>query len=155
MQQLNFPKCEFRLKSSENKHLIFDRNRKKYVVLTPEEWVRQHVLHYLTEVKKYPASLISLEKILKINGLTRRYDLIARSPSGKVLLMVECKAPEIKINQEVFDQIARYNLSLNADLLMVTNGLEHFYCKMDYSNSRYEFLPDLPDYPNLTPIPAL
>ncbi len=146
MQELNFPKFTFRFKNSENKRLIFDAIRKKFVVLQPEEWVRQHCIQYLIHVKNYPKSLINLEKELKINNLKKRYDIVVFNPDGSIHLIVECKAPKININQETFDQIARYNLELNATYLMVTNGINHYYCQMDFEHERYEFLRDIPDY---------
>lgn len=146
MQKLCFPEYQFRFKSSENKISIFDRIRKKFIVLTPEEWVRQHTIQYLIEQKRYPESLINVEKVIKVNDLTKRYDIIVFHSNGKINLIVECKAPQITITQETFDQIARYNLTLDADYLMITNGLEHFYCNLDYDKERYTFLRDIPDY---------
>lgn len=146
MQQLNLPSYSFRLKSSENKTLIFDIIRKKYVVLTPEEWVRQHILHYLIHEKKYPISLIAIEKQLKINSLTKRTDIVVYNRKGLPEIIVECKAPSISISQETFDQIARYNLTLEANYLMVSNGLNHYYCQSDLENQTYVFLRDIPEY---------
>jgi hypothetical protein len=146
VQNLNFPTYPFRFKNSENKRLIFDAIRKKFVVLQPEEWVRQHCVQYLIQIKKYPKSLINVEKELKINTLIKRYDIVVFNPNGSIHLIVECKAPTININQEAFDQIARYNLELNATFLMVTNGINHYYCQMDFENERYEFLKDIPAY---------
>lgn len=146
MQELNFPKFTFRFKNSENKRLIFDAIRKKFVVLLPEEWVRQHCVQYLIHVKNYPKSLINVEKELKINTLKKRYDIVVFKPNGNIHLIVECKAPTININQDTFDQIARYNLELNATYLMATNGINHYYCQMDFEHERYEFLRDIPDY---------
>lgn len=146
MQQLNFDKYAFRFKNSENKTAVFDEIRKKFVILTPEEWVRQHVVHYLMIEKSYPKSLINVEKLLKINGMTRRYDVVVFNSDGSILILVECKAPHIKINQETFDQIARYNLTMKADYLMITNGDNHYFCQMDYENQKYIFLQDLPEY---------
>ncbi len=146
MQQLNFPAYRFRFKSSENKVSIFDRIRKKFVVLTPEEWVRQHTIHYLIESKKYPESLINVEKTIKVNKLNKRYDIIIFHPDGSINLIVECKSHTVKVTQDVFDQIARYNLVLDADYLMITNGLSHYYCQMDYDHQHYTFLKDIPDY---------
>ncbi len=144
MRDLNFPKFQFRFKSSENKLFIFDEIRKKYVMLTPEEWVRQHVVHFLINVKKYPKSYINVEKVVKLNDMNKRYDVVVFDPQGNIFLLVECKEPQVEITQGVFDQIARYNSSLNAHLLMVTNGLNHYYCKLDYENKKYQFLADLP-----------
>ncbi|PCJ94879.1 MAG: restriction endonuclease subunit R [Flavobacteriaceae bacterium] len=146
MQLLNFPAYNFRFKNNENKVQIFDAIRKKFVVLQPEEWVRQHVVHYLMQEKKYPKSLINVEKQLKINNLTKRYDVVIFNSDGSIHLLVECKAPEIKISQAVFDQIARYNMQLQATYLMVTNGLEHYYCKMDLLKEKYTFLRQIPDF---------
>ncbi|HKK11188.1 MAG TPA: type I restriction enzyme HsdR N-terminal domain-containing protein [Flavobacteriaceae bacterium] len=146
MQKLNFPTYSFRFKNSENKRLIFDGIRKKFVVLQPEEWVRQHCVEYLIRVKNYPKSWINVEKELKINNLKKRYDIVVFNQDGSIHLVVECKAPTIPISQDTFDQIARYNLKLNATYLMVTNGINHYYCQMDFENERYTFLKDIPDY---------
>lgn len=146
MEQLNFPMYEFRFKNNKNKLYIFDIIRKKFVVLTPEEWVRQNVVQFLLEEKKIPVTLINVEKALKINGLTKRYDIVVFRTNGEIFLVVECKAPHIEITQSVFDQIAIYNLSLNAEFQMVTNGIQHYYCQMDYQNQCYVFLKDLPNF---------
>ncbi|MEN8188150.1 MAG: type I restriction enzyme HsdR N-terminal domain-containing protein [Bacteroidota bacterium] len=146
MQKLNLPTYPFKIKNNENKYLIFDIIRKKYVVLNPEEWVRQHWIHYLLEEKKYPSSLTAVEKQLTINDLQKRTDILIFDKKGKPDIIVECKAPNIKISQNTFDQIARYNLKLRAKYLIVTNGLQHFYCKMNHEEMKYEFLQDIPDY---------
>jgi hypothetical protein len=116
------------------------------VLLQPEEWVRQHVLQFLLQEKQYPKSHISVEKRLKVNDMIRRYDLVVFRPDGSIAILVECKAPGQQVSQAVFDQIARYNLQLRADFLMVTNGLNHYYCRMDFGGKRYEFLKELPAY---------
>jgi predicted type IV restriction endonuclease len=146
MQNLNFPSYTFRFKNSENKVAIFDEIRKKFVVLTPEEWVRQHVVQYLLLEKKYPKSLINVEKLVKVNGLNKRYDIVVFRPNGEIFLLIECKAPEVPISQQTFDQIARYNLKLNAQFLMVTNGLNHYFCQMDFENEKYVFLKEAPEF---------
>lgn len=146
MQKLNFSSYSFRFKNSENKTAIFDEIRKKFIVLTPEEWVRQHVIQFLLEEKKYPKSYINVEKILKINGLTKRYDVVVFRSDGSIFLLIECKAPSVPISQHTFDQIARYNMTLQSSYLMVTNGLAHYYCQMDFENEKYHFLKDLPNY---------
>lgn len=146
MQKLNLPDFNFKIKNSENKMLIFDNLRKKYLVLTPEEWVRQHFVHYLISKKKYPVSLIAIEKQLTLNTRKKRTDILVFNQLGTPELIVECKAPSVKITQDTFDQIARYNLKLNANYLIVTNGLTHFYCKMDFKNKTYIFLKDIPAY---------
>ena len=116
------------------------------MVLTPEEWVRQHFILFLMEQKRYPASLIAIEKQLTINNRKKRTDILVFDSDGKHDIIVECKAPSIKITQDTFDQIARYNLKLNAKYLIVTNGLEHFYCKLDTENKTYIFLKEVPTY---------
>ncbi|MDG2151515.1 MAG: type I restriction enzyme HsdR N-terminal domain-containing protein [Polaribacter sp.] len=146
MQKLNLPTYNFKLKSNQNKTLIFDKLRKKYLVLTPEEWVRQHFVQFLIDEKKYPTSLIALEKQLTFNNLKKRSDILIFDKKGNHEIIVECKAPTIKITQDTFDQIARYNLKLKAKFLVVTNGLEHFYCKMDFKNKTYIFLKEIPNY---------
>lgn len=146
MQKLNFPSYNFRLKNSENKTFIFDQVRKKFLRLTPEEWVRQHTLNYLIQVLGYPLSLINVEKELLLHQTKKRYDIVVFNPDGSIQLIVECKAPAVKINQETFDQIARYNLALEANYLMITNGLTHYYCLLDYQAEKYVFLREIPSY---------
>lgn len=146
MQKLNFPSYNFRFKNSENKVAIFDEIRKKFIILTPEEWVRQHVIHFFLNEKKYPKSCINVEKVLKINDLSKRYDVVVYNSDGSIFILVECKAPEIKINQSTFDQIAIYNMTLKSDYLMLSNGINHYFCQMDFENKKYTFLRDLPTY---------
>ncbi|QBA64097.1 type I restriction enzyme HsdR N-terminal domain-containing protein [Muriicola soli] len=146
MENLNFPGYSFRFKNKENKSLIFDVIRKKFVVFQPEEWVRQHVLHYLMTEKKYPPGLINVEKQIKVNSLPKRVDIVVFTPQGELEILVECKAPEVKITKNTFDQIARYNMDLRARYLMVTNGINHYFCQMDYNRSAYIFLEELPSY---------
>ncbi len=146
MRQLNFSKFDFRFKNTEKGIQIFDIIRKKFVMLQPEEWVRQHTVHFLITTKGYPKSLINLEKQLHVNGIAKRYDLLVFNPDGSILLLVECKAPEIQVDQKTFDQIAIYNKRLNATYLMVTNGLQHYYCQMDHKAEKYTFLKEIPDF---------
>ncbi|APY12886.1 restriction endonuclease subunit R [Seonamhaeicola sp. S2-3] len=146
MQKLNFSTYSFRFKSNENKISIFDCIRKKFVILQPEEWVRQHCVQFLIHEKNYPKSLINVEKELIVNNLKKRYDIVVFNTDGSIHLIVECKAPNIAIKQSTFDQIARYNLVLNASYLMVTNGLNHYYCQMDFKKECYNFLRDIPSY---------
>lgn len=146
MQKLNFPDYTFRFKNSENKVAVFDSIRKKFIQLTPEEWVRINVVQFLLTEKKYPKSYLNVEKIIKLNGLTKRYDVVIFKPDGTIFLLVECKAPEVSITQSTFDQIARYNMTLKAEYMMVTNGLNHYFCQMDYEQEKYHFLKDLPEY---------
>ena len=144
MLELNFPPYPFRFKSRENKRLVFDIIRKKYVLLQPEEWVRQHCLHFLTSDLGYPRSHILVEKEIGVAGLKKRLDIAVCRPDGSIHILVECQAPEVVISQETFDQIARYNMKAGAEFLMVTNGFEHYYCKMDHENRTYLFLEELP-----------
>ena len=146
MQPLNFPTYAFRFKNSENKVSIFDEIRKKFILLTQEEWVRQHVIRFLIEEKKYPKSYINVEKVVKVNGMNKRYDVVVFNKDGSIFLLIECKAPEITIDQNTFDQIARYNMILNANYLMVTNGLNHYFCEMDFEKEQYSFLRELPHF---------
>ncbi len=116
------------------------------MVLQPEEWVRQHCILFLTEIKGYPKSLINVEKELLVNGLKKRYDIVVFNTAGNILLIVECKAPQVNITQATFDQIAQYNRTLNANYLMVTNGINHYFCQMDFTKQCYVFLKDIPYY---------
>ena len=144
MLNLDFPLYDFKIrKTDQNVTLIFDELRKKYVNLTPEEWVRQHILRMLKE-KKYPVSLTSVEKEIKLFSTKKRFDILVSDTSGNPFLLVECKAPEVKITQKVFDQLSRYNTVLNAPLLLVSNGKTHYYLK--FENNEYQFLKTLPDY---------
>lgn len=146
MQTLNLPSYQFRIRSSGDKTEIFDDIRKKFVALTPEEWVRQNFIAYLQNEKDYPISLIAVEMSLKLNKMHKRSDIVVYNTSGKAILLVECKAPSVKIKQDVFDQIARYNMTLKVKYLIVTNGLEHYCCRIDHENMNYQFFNDIPDY---------
>ncbi|MEN8764550.1 MAG: type I restriction enzyme HsdR N-terminal domain-containing protein [Wenyingzhuangia sp.] len=146
MQKLNLPDVHLKVKSKENKLFIFDPFRKKDIMLTPEEWVRQHFAHYLVEYKKYPTSLLVIEKEFSLNKTKKRTDILIYNTMGTPEIIVECKASSVKITQHTFDQIARYNLKLKAKYLVVTNGLEHYFCKMDFKNEKYVFLKDIPNY---------
>ncbi len=150
MQQLNLPLYNFRIKNQNNKVLIFDTQRKRYVSLTPEEWVRQNFIHYLITELHYPASYIAVEKQLIINGLKKRSDAIIYNYMAQPIAIVEFKAPNITINQEVFDQAAVYNSKLNIDFFIISNGLNHYCCKIDRINSKYLFFEEIPDFETLT-----
>jgi len=145
MQKLNFPDCDFRFRKDGDVVSIFDGIRRKFIVLTPEEWVRQHTVQFLLIEKKYPKSLVNVEKVLKINGLTKRYDIVVFNPNGSIRILVECKAPSVIISQSTFDQIARYNMAMQAEYLMVTNGMNHYFCQVDFREKKYNFLNELPD----------
>lgn len=144
LQKLNFPEnYQFRLKQTDDLNYIFCPIRKKWLVLTPEEWVRQNVIQFLVQDLNYSLAAINSEVVVNINNLQKRADLIVYKKE-KPFLIVECKAPQIEITQTTFDQIARYNLQLDADYLMVTNGLNHYYCQMDFQNQQYVFLKNIP-----------
>ena len=146
MYELNLPTFDFRLKKENSVVFIFDVIRKKFVKLTPEEWVRQHVVHFLLEQKHYPASLMNVEVGMEIQTMRRRADIVCYESDGGVRMITECKAPEVKITQTVFEQIAQYNMCLKAKYLLVTNGLEHFVCEINAEQKTYTFMQDIPDY---------
>lgn len=149
MEKLNFPTYKFNIIKSGQKLKIFDSLRKKYLVLTPEEWVRQHCVNFLAEQLLVPYGFIKLEMQLDVNKLQRRADIVVYNNQLQPILIVECKAPQINISQKTFDQIARYNLALKVPYLMVTNGLNHFYCKINIAEKSFNFLPQLPLYNDL------
>lgn len=140
--ELNLPSFEFRIREEGQRKQIFDSLRKRFVALTPEEWVRQHFLRFLTEVKKYPASLISIERGVKIISGTKRTDILVYTRQGKPWMIVECKAPEVPVTEDALLQAARYNMALQASFLVLTNGMEHYCCSLQ--NRQIEFLDDLP-----------
>lgn len=144
MIKLNFPKYEFRLKKEGQKRFIFDLIRKKYVSFTMEEWVRQNCLRFLIEEKKISKFSIAIEKEIKFNGLKKRFDIVSYNREGKINLLVECKAPNIEINQKTFDQILIYNKILKSKYLMVTNGINHYYCKVNDERNNIKFLANFP-----------
>ncbi|HOO84355.1 MAG TPA: type I restriction enzyme HsdR N-terminal domain-containing protein [Prolixibacteraceae bacterium] len=145
-QQLNFPFSKFKIEERNGKLFIFDDARKRFVALTPEEWVRQNCLHFLRDHKKFPIGLMAVEKGIKINNQNLRYDIVAYSKKASPILLVECKAPEVTITQATFDQIAVYNISLKVPYLMVTNGLNHYFCQVDFVQKRFQFINDIPEF---------
>lgn len=147
MEALNFPLYNFKIKHEGGREQIFDALRRKFLVLTPEEWVRQHVIRYLIEEKGYPPLLIAIEKSITINGLKRRCDIICYNSKKEVLLVVECKAPEVNITQETFDQVVKYHLSIKSKFIMISNGRNHYFCSTD--NSNYSFIKNLPNFSNV------
>lgn len=150
--KLHFPEYKFTLKAEESGNesvKIFDIVRKKYVSLSPEEWVRQHMIHFLVHEKNVPVSLTAVEKLVMVNSLQRRFDILVYSKEHKPLLLVECKAPDVSISQKVFDQAARYNMTLAADYFILSNGLITYCCKLDHKQGQYEFLEELPVYNDL------
>lgn len=143
---LNLPPVPLKLTRNQDKILVFDELRKKNLILTPEEWVRQHWIHYLHNHKNYPKSLMKTEGGLILNELQKRSDLILYNNQGEKILLAEFKAPEIKITQKTFEQISNYNSIHKIPLLLVSNGLDHYYCKIDFDTNKFEFLQELPNY---------
>ena len=144
--QLALPTFDYRLQHKEGKAYIFDAIRKKYVKLEPEEWVRQHFLHFMIK-SGYSAGLIKIESGHRFNSLQKRTDIVAYNRQAAPFLLVECKAPNVKIDRKVLQQVVNYNRTLKAPFLAVTNGLEHYYFSIDFEKSAYEQLTQLPDYP--------
>jgi len=149
MFRLNLPQYEIKISEKCGKRMIFDFLRRKYVALTPEEWVRQHFVHYLVEHKGYPKGLIGNEIELQIGAKRLRCDTILYNKVARPQMIIEYKAPNIPLQQKVFQQISIYNLLLKVDYLIVSNGIQHYCCKMDYENQKCLFLEDIPDYEKL------
>ncbi len=144
MQALNLPTYSFKIKSEGQRLIIFDEFRKKNIVLTPEEWVRQNFARFLVEERGVPAGRLVIEKSLTVNTLSKRCDILLYDKT-QALLIVECKSPKVKIDQSVFDQIIVYNMQFQVNFMIVTNGLDHYCCKID-ENGEFNFLNDIPDY---------
>lgn len=149
-RRLNLPPADLRLRRDGGVLKVFDVLRRKYVTLTPEEYVRQHFVNYLTQTLGYPPSLCANESVVELNGTRRRPDTIVYGSDLRPFAIVEYKAPEVEITQEVFDQIARYNMVLRVRYLIVSNGMRHYCCVMDYDSMAYHFIPRIPDYAELT-----
>ena len=145
MRKLNLPLFEFKIKKENNNTIIFDKIRKKWIILTPEEWVRQNFISYILD-KNYPKSLINCEKVFYINKVTKRYDIVVYDSSGNVEILVECKSYDVNLIKEHFDQVMRYNLELKSKYVIVTNGLRHFYFEFDESEKIYKQKKDLISY---------
>jgi len=146
MYELNLPKYEIQLRGTREKPEIFDFLRRRYVKLTPEEWVRQHFVHWLVEHKGYPKGLLGNEIELQVGEKKLRCDSILYDSNAHPVMIIEYKAPTIALSQKVFDQISAYNLLLHVDYLVMSNGIEHYCCEMDYERNCYYFLQDIPDY---------
>ena len=150
MQPLNLPPYAYRTRTQQGRTAIYDRLRRRYVALTPEEWVRQHFVHFLIDHKHFPAMLMANEVSLDLNGATRRCDtVLCHRDGGRPRLIVEYKAPTVEITQAVFNQIVAYNSVLRADYLIVSNGLQNYCYRVDYATGTGGFLPDIPDYSEL------
>lgn len=149
MIPLNLPSYAIKIRKENDHEQILDVLRRKYVALTPEEWVRQHFIHYLIEHKHYPATLLANEVKLQVGDKVLRADSVLYSTTLQPRMIIEYKAPHISITQKTFDQISTYNLLLHADYLVVSNGIRHYICRMDYEQQKYVFLEDIPEYKKL------
>jgi len=145
-KEMNFPTMEFQIKEAEGKLSIFDSLRKKYLILTPEEWVRQHMIAFLVQFREYPKSLFSLEKGLQYNSLQKRSDILVLDRKGKPFLIIECKAPDIALTKKTLEQVCVYNKTLQAPHLGITNGMNHLFYSLDESASTYSQIPDIPKF---------
>ena len=145
----NLPDYQLKKKYTDKGTYVFDIIRMKYILLTPEEYVRQQFIHFLINEKKYPKGLLSVEIQLKVFNMIKRADILLYDKQGKATVIVECKAPDIKITQKTFDQITRYNMNFKAKYLILTNGLKHYCCKPDYTDNTYNFTEDIPNYQDL------
>lgn len=149
MQQLNLPPYEIKIRETNGRRAILDILRRKYVSLTPEEWVRQHFVHFLIEQKGYPATLLANEVQLNVGNKLLRADSVLYGSDLHPRMIIEYKAPTVSITQKVFDQISVYNMLLKVDYLVVSNGITHYVCKMNYENQKYFFLREIPEYKDL------
>ena len=149
MIRLNLPSFDIKVSGSKQHPQILDVLRRKFITLTPEEWVRQHFVHFMVEHRHYPASLLANEVSLHVGDKALRADTILYNKQLQPVMIVEYKAPHIPITQTVFDQIVTYNMLLHVDYLVVSNGLQHYVCKMDYEGKKYLYLEELPDYSNI------
>lgn len=147
MYKLNLPEFDYKLKKADGKVWIFDGIRKKYIILTPEEWVRQHVIHYLTGKKKYPKSLIKVEGGLVYNQLQKRSDIVVFDRRGEPWMVVECKSPVLAVSPSTLSQASLYNVTLKAEYITVTNGLVHYCARIDWAQKETKLMDDLPDFP--------
>lgn len=149
MLTLNLPACDVKVANRDGRTVVFDVIRRRYVALTPEEWVRQHFVHFLLEHKGYPQALLANEVQVQLNGTKKRCDTVLYRRDLTARMIIEYKAPDIEITQKVFDQITRYNMVLKVDYLIVSNGLQHYCCRIDYEQNSYAFLEDIPMYKDL------
>jgi hypothetical protein len=149
LKELNLPQYSFRITGDEGREMILDPIRKKFVRLTPEEWVRQNFVRYLIEEGRYPAGLVGIEVMSAYNKLKKRVDILIHDRSGKPVMIVECKSWDVKLDEKVFDQIVCYNMGFRVPYIVVTNGIEHYACHIDKEWTKYEFLLVIPLYEDL------
>lgn len=149
LKQLNLPQYSFKINGKEDNEMILDPLRRKFVKLTPEEWVRQNFVQYLINEGKYPAGLLGIEVLFRLNKLKRRVDILVHNRLGEAIMIVECKSADVKIDEKVFEQIATYNMKFKVPYLVVTNGLHHYACKIDHQEMKFEYLLVIPLYEDL------
>lgn len=149
LKKLNFPPYQLTVKKEDDVLFVFDEIRKKWLQLTPEEWVRQHAIFYLVDQKKFPPGLIGVEKTIQVNGLNKRFDVVCFDQNGAPLMLVECKAPEVAITQETLDQALRYNSQLQVKYLLLTNGITHVIAFIDYEKKQMDYLDDIPKFADI------
>jgi len=149
MKGLNIPTYSLKIKSEKGLGYVYDQFRKKYVRLTPEEWVRQNFAHYLVNEKAYPASRLVIEKSLRVNKMIKRCDMVVYNDMGNPVMMVECKSPDIDIGQDTFEQVSIYNISFSLEYLIITNGIKHYCCRIDFDTSEVLFLKEIPEYSSI------
>lgn len=150
MWRLNLPEYQFRIKNKDGKPYIFDELRKKTVALTPEEWVRQNFIRFLIDKKKFPAGYIACETQIELNGLKKRCDAVVYDSELNPLIIIEFKAPTVKLSQETFDQAAVYNSKLQVKYLIISNGIQHFASRVNFENCKYDFAPEIPEFGEYT-----
>lgn len=149
LEKLNLPDYQYRVNQKKGQVEIFCLVRKKFVMLTPEEWVRQHFINYLVQHQHYPKAMVQVEREIIFNNLKKRFDVVVYNPMGAPFMLIECKAASVKLSQKTFMQASVYNLNLKSDYLVITNGLNHFCCKIDHQLQKYHFLKELPGYPKV------
>ena len=149
MPALNLPNADLKTKQENGRPQVFDILRQRYVALTPEEWVRQHFVHFLISNKHYPKGRIANETALQVGEMKKRCDSVVYGSNAKPIVIIEYKSPSVAVTQRVFDQICRYNMKLQVPYLIISNGIQHFCCRINYDDRRYEFLTDIPDYENI------
>ena len=149
MQKLNLPEYDLRLKQEGDRTLVYDPFRARYLVLTPEERVRQLFARYLVEERQFPASLMITEYALTLNNLSKRCDILVFNRSGQPVVLTECKAPSVTITRDTFDQAARYNMVFRVSYLLVTNGMNHYCCYVDHREQKVRFLEEIPTFPEI------
>jgi Type I restriction enzyme R protein N terminus (HSDR_N) len=149
LKQLNLPEYSFKIRGNEGREMILDPLRRKFVALTPEEWVRQNFIQYLIDKGGYPAGLLGIEVLFRMNNLKKRVDILVHNRSGKPVMIVECKSTDVQLDEKVFDQIATYNLKFKVPYLVVTNGLRHYACRFDNGGVTWEYLLVIPLYEEL------